>query len=76
MTVCFHLQCPVCVLLVPNCGVMLASVAPQPGHHKSWTGSAWSYIASHMQDSQLRAAAQLLQDALNAPTVEQEEALW
>eukprot|EP00892_Ulva_mutabilis_P011591 jgi/Ulvmu1/8804/UM048_0059.1 len=27
-------------------------------------------------DPQLRAAAQLLQDALNAPTVEQEEALW
>lgn len=27
-------------------------------------------------DSRLRAAAQLLQDALNAPTVEKEEALW
>lgn len=29
-----------------------------------------------VQDKDLRAAAQLLQDALNAPTVEQEEALW
>lgn len=29
-----------------------------------------------MQDKDLRAAAKLVQDALNAPTVEQEEALW
>ena len=29
-----------------------------------------------LQDPQLRAAAQMLQDALNASTVEQEEALW
>lgn len=29
-----------------------------------------------VQDKDLRAAAKLLQDALNAPTVEQEEALW
>jgi hypothetical protein len=29
-----------------------------------------------LQDPQLRAAAKLLQDALLAPTVDQEEALW
>jgi len=36
----------------------------------------FEYHQDMPQDRSLRAAAQLLQDALSATTVEQEEALW